>query len=86
MVIRLGVLCFCWFGILCQAEDDPVPLVRAHAHNDYYHSRPLLDALDDVWGGAHILLRRAAVLLLPAAQARSLRRREAELRAGRLRI
>ncbi len=25
---------------------DPVPLVRAHAHNDYEHPRPLLDALD----------------------------------------
>lgn len=24
----------------------PVPLVRAHAHNDYEHARPLLDALD----------------------------------------
>ena len=24
----------------------PVPLVRAHAHNDYQHARPLLDALD----------------------------------------
>jgi hypothetical protein len=25
---------------------EPVPLVRAHAHNDYEHARPLLDALD----------------------------------------
>ena len=25
---------------------DPVPLVRAHAHNDYEHARPLFDALD----------------------------------------
>ncbi|MFO1460871.1 MAG: phosphatidylinositol-specific phospholipase C/glycerophosphodiester phosphodiesterase family protein [Verrucomicrobiota bacterium] len=24
----------------------PTPLVRAHAHNDYEHARPLLDALD----------------------------------------
>jgi hypothetical protein len=24
----------------------PVPLVRAHAHNDYLHPRPLLDALE----------------------------------------
>lgn len=24
----------------------PVPLIHAHAHNDYEHSRPLLDALD----------------------------------------
>lgn len=36
---------------------DPKPLVRAHAHNDYEHTRPLRDALDngftsveaDVW-------------------------------------
>ena len=25
--------------------DEPVPRPRAHAHNDYYHKRPLLDAL-----------------------------------------
>ena len=25
---------------------DPVPLIHAHAHNDYEHPRPLLDALD----------------------------------------
>jgi hypothetical protein len=25
---------------------EPVPLVHAHAHNDYQHNRPLLDALD----------------------------------------
>ena len=30
----------------CVAEPtEPKPLVRAHAHNDYYHKRPLLDAL-----------------------------------------
>jgi hypothetical protein len=40
--------------------DDPVPLPRAHAHNDYEHKRPLLDALDrgfcsveaDIWLGS----------------------------------
>lgn len=31
-------------GTLVAAE-PPSPLVRAHAHNDYEHSRPLLDAL-----------------------------------------
>jgi len=39
------------------APDAIVPLARAHAHNDYLHPRPLLDALDagftsietDVW-------------------------------------
>src|SRR5882724_12156085 len=37
--------------------NSPAPLVRAHAHNDYEHARPLFDALDhgfcsieaDVW-------------------------------------
>src|SRR5712671_1175856 len=37
--------------------NSPVPLVRAHAHNDYEHARPLFDALDhgfcsieaDIW-------------------------------------
>ena len=28
-----------------QTPSDPVPLARAHAHNDYRHYRPLLDAL-----------------------------------------
>ncbi|NIA14071.1 MAG: hypothetical protein GWP08_08315 [Nitrospiraceae bacterium] len=27
------------------AAAEPIPLVRAHAHNDYRHKRPLLDAL-----------------------------------------
>jgi len=39
------------------AFTDATPLARAHAHNDYLHPRPLLDALDhgftsveaDVW-------------------------------------
>ncbi len=29
---------------------DPTPLPRAHAHNDYHHQRPLLDALDNGFG------------------------------------
>jgi hypothetical protein len=28
------------------AAQPPAPLDRAHAHNDYYHPRPLLDALE----------------------------------------
>jgi Glycerophosphoryl diester phosphodiesterase family len=28
------------------AQPGPVPLTRVHAHNDYEHPRPLLDALD----------------------------------------
>jgi hypothetical protein len=31
---------------LSRATKSPPPLVRAHAHNDYEHPRPLLDALD----------------------------------------
>jgi hypothetical protein len=31
-------------------ERGPRPLRRAHAHNDYEHSRPLLDALDHRFG------------------------------------
>lgn len=27
-------------------QDTVTPLLRAHAHNDYHHDRPLLDALD----------------------------------------
>ncbi len=29
------------------ADNPPKPLLRAHAHNDYLHDRPLLDALDN---------------------------------------
>ena len=29
-----------------QPQQPPVPLPRAHAHNDYQHRRPLFDALD----------------------------------------
>ena len=32
--------------LTCLAQAQPVPLPRAHAHNDYQHERPLLDALD----------------------------------------
>ncbi len=49
---------FCF--LVCRlvlAQNDPVPLARAHAHNDYEHKRPLFDALDhgfcsveaDIW-------------------------------------
>ena len=39
--IGLFLLCSIALG-----ADAPKPLVRAHAHNDYVHQRPLLDALD----------------------------------------
>jgi len=53
MVLSLG-----WAVQVCWAADArPVPLARAHSHNDYEHARPLLDALDagfcsveaDIW-------------------------------------
>jgi hypothetical protein len=34
-------------GIQLAGAADPVPLLRVHAHNDYEHKRPLLDALDN---------------------------------------
>ena len=33
-------------SILISAGAAAPPLETAHAHNDYYHDRPLLDALD----------------------------------------
>ena len=47
-VIVLGVLAVVTAGGRAQdtGRPDKRPLVRAHAHNDYHHTRPLLDALD----------------------------------------
>jgi hypothetical protein len=52
------------------APVQPIPLQRAHAHNDYLHQRPLLDALDhgfcsieaDVWVSNDELLVAHTVL------------------------
>jgi hypothetical protein len=41
--LQVLVLLFCAAGRLCA---DPVPLLRVHAHNDYEHKQPLIDALD----------------------------------------
>lgn len=46
-------LCFCWFLFsfaLLVPAGAVEPLIRAHAHNDYEHPRPLLDALDCGFG------------------------------------
>ncbi len=48
---RSAVWCVLWAMGLCagapaQEPGAVVPLLRAHAHNDYQHERPLLDALD----------------------------------------
>lgn len=42
------VLTLCLTALASQAfaGATPMPLTRAHAHNDYEHERPLLDALD----------------------------------------
>jgi glycerophosphoryl diester phosphodiesterase len=39
--LLLLLACFC-----TSAQDLPTPLLHAHAHNDYEHTRPLFDALD----------------------------------------
>jgi hypothetical protein len=45
--IGLAVLMFAWvFGQAAERNASPIPLTQAHAHNDYEHTRPLLDALD----------------------------------------
>jgi hypothetical protein len=46
----LGSFVLAWFGVVVFGNEpaDPgrvVPLPKAHAHNDYEHKRPLLDAL-----------------------------------------
>jgi len=54
---RLTLLALCWLAFNTFAADLPRPLLQAHAHNDYEHTRPLLDALShgfcsveaDVW-------------------------------------
>ena len=47
-ISRAAVLVFSWAacGSACAAPPEVVPLPNAHAHNDYLHTRPLLDALD----------------------------------------
>src|SRR6266576_852064 len=44
-ILTVGAL---GFSIVCGAvaAENPTPLLQAHAHNDYEHKRPLLDALD----------------------------------------
>jgi hypothetical protein len=45
---------------------DPAPLLRAHAHNDYEHPRPLLDALDCGFGSIEADIYLVAGQLLVA--------------------
>jgi len=51
LVIVLGLLAVATAQVQSQDAGQPrasemLPLIRAHAHNDYHHTRPLLDALD----------------------------------------
>src|SRR5712672_4165891 len=43
-IFSLGSACI--FAADTTAPANPKPLVRAHAHNDYEHQRPLFDALE----------------------------------------
>ncbi len=87
MSVCAGVLAFATAGVApqgaaAQTSDDPVvPLLRAHAHNDYEHDRPLLDALDhgftsveaDVWlVGGQLLVAHDREDVDPARTLRSL--------------
>ncbi len=59
VVLLLSAAVFCAAGSRCLAAEPAAvkPLPQAHAHNDYEHARPLLDALDhgfcsveaDIW-------------------------------------
>jgi hypothetical protein len=46
----LTFMCAAWVGCVAaenkHPSTNPRPLVHAHAHNDYEHTRPLFDALD----------------------------------------
>lgn len=51
LVMLLGLLAVATAQVQSQDAGQPrvpaaQPLIRAHAHNDYHHPRPLLDALD----------------------------------------
>jgi hypothetical protein len=47
-ILCIATGCYSFVGTSSAAEPmkSAVPLIRAHAHNDYEHQRPLLDALD----------------------------------------
>jgi glycerophosphoryl diester phosphodiesterase len=70
-------LCMCCTAAIAQNDEPraraPTPLPRAHAHNDYEHTRPLLDALDHGFCSveADIFLRDGQLLV--AHDARDLR-------------
>jgi len=47
--LGVALICVGLFGVVRSpfvASAEPMPLIRAHAHNDYEHKRPLFDALE----------------------------------------
>ena len=85
----LVALCVAFVGLVATSaaasadESGTQPLERAHAHNDYEHARPLLDALShgftsveaDVWWNISVVVAFAVAGL--ALGAATLRRRTA---------
>ncbi len=59
-------------GSLARAA-EPTPLLRAHAHNDYEHPRPLLDALDCGFGSVEADIYLVAGQLLVAHNAKDVK-------------
>jgi hypothetical protein len=56
-----------WLGaFVVRAEPGPVPLTRAHAHNDYEHARPLAEALECGFGSVEADVHLVAGRLLVA--------------------
>lgn len=46
-LLFIGWCCFALTSCVVGLADDVTPISSAHAHNDYYHQRPLLDALSN---------------------------------------
>lgn len=56
---------FLWIGAFV-VRAEPVPLLRAHAHNDYEHARPLAEALECGFGSVEADVHLVAGRLLVA--------------------
>ena len=65
----LRAVCYALILTSCEslslAQDDPVPLTRVHAHNDYEHKQPLTNALEhgfcSVEADIHLVERKLLV-------------------------
>jgi hypothetical protein len=69
--VKLGktlVIAIAYVVLVSVRADAQSPLDRAHAHNDYQHARPLLDALDHGYGSvkADVYLVDGALLVAHA--------------------